>query len=92
FKPREIIVIEEDEYKLAIFDSLLNKNPEMKSRLYVFTDIKSPAIIAKLEGKCASARVSLDSFDFNELDYALTHWQLDHVCGEFNEYDVDAMM
>lgn len=92
FKPREIIVIEEDEYKLAFFDSLLNKNPEMKSRVSVFTDIKSPEIIAKLEGKCASARVSLDSFDFNELDYALTHWQLDHVCGEFNEYDVDAMM
>lgn len=50
FKPREIIVIEEDEYKLAIFDSLLNKNPEMKSRVSVFTDIKSPEIIAKLEG------------------------------------------
>ncbi|CAI0813052.1 glycosyltransferase [Serratia liquefaciens] len=91
FKPREIIVIEEDEDKLTILRSLLNKNPEMKNRISVFTDIKSPEIIDKITGKVTSARVSLDSFSFNTLDYVLTHWHLDHICGEFNEYDTDAM-
>ncbi|WP_325081815.1 glycosyltransferase [Klebsiella aerogenes] len=91
-KPRAIIVIETNASKFKRIQDLLNKNPELKERVYLFDNFSNSEINELIGERHVSVRISLPAFSRTALEYVTAQWKLDHICGEFNQYDIDPLI
>lgn len=61
-KPRAIIVIETNASKFKRIQDLLNKNPELKERVYLFDNFSNSEINELIGERHVSVRISLPAF------------------------------